>query len=140
MFNHGHLKKAELLGRIMSLYGVPVEISQFDELKASLPKGSKIYPENVIKSYIDDINHNAKNNPKDADSILEKGRKELFGIKKCDVIEDGQVKTYYIKKSDDGDEDDDKETDEVNETNENEEENDENGEEENEDIEKNNSK
>lgn len=97
--NHAHLKQAETLGRIMSLYGKKIEVTQFEDLKKSLGKNDKIYKEDIVKSYIADVNLNAQRNPEKADSILKAAHDELSTLQRVEVIENEKIATYYIKKS-----------------------------------------
>lgn len=103
-FSHAHLKQAEVLGRIMSLYDKKIEVTQFAEIQKSLGKNDKIYKEDVVKSYIADVHLNAQRNPKQADSILKSAREELSTLQRVEVIENEKIATYYIKKGKESDE------------------------------------
>lgn len=102
--NHAHLKQAETLGRIMSLYGKKIEVTQFEDLKKSLGKNDKIYKEDIVKSYIADVNLNAQRNPEKADSILKAAHDELSTLQRVEVIENEKIATYYIKKGSEAEE------------------------------------
>lgn len=101
MYNHAHLKKAQIIGQINSCFkdveNLTTPILTKEQFEKSMDSIDRFYEDSIMKSFLKQVIKDIENEPDKKDEIIKGANDQIGSFKKAIIIEGDTKRVVWVK-------------------------------------------